>query len=115
MFESQQEQGNYSPRHRFQIISGAHPASYLMVIGDSFSGGKTTGLWSWPLTSTECRCQRMREAIFHSPSTTSGRGAQLKQSTRTTLQRFESYGRLNIVRKSSDHISRPDKVNAEDW
>jgi len=31
-------------RHRVQI------ASYPMVIGESFHGGKVTGAWSWPLT-----------------------------------------------------------------
>jgi hypothetical protein len=30
--------------------SKPHPASYSFGIRDSFSGGKTVGKWSWPLT-----------------------------------------------------------------
>jgi hypothetical protein len=43
--------GNFSLHHRVQSGSGAHPASYPMGTGDSFSGGKAAGEWSWPLTS----------------------------------------------------------------
>jgi hypothetical protein len=43
--------GNFSLRHHVQTDSGAHPASYPMGIGVSFSGGKATGAWNWPLTS----------------------------------------------------------------
>jgi hypothetical protein len=42
---------NFSLRHCVQTGSGAHPASCPMGIGGFFSGGKATGVWSWPLTS----------------------------------------------------------------
>jgi hypothetical protein len=32
--------------------SGVHPTSYPMDTGGSFSGGKVTGAWSWPITSS---------------------------------------------------------------
>jgi hypothetical protein len=35
--------GNFSLHHRFQNGSGAHPASYPMGTGGSFSGGKAAG------------------------------------------------------------------------
>jgi hypothetical protein len=38
----------FSPR---LCCSGARPASYPMSTGDSFSGSKATGSWSWPLPS----------------------------------------------------------------
>jgi hypothetical protein len=41
--------GNFSLRHRVQNASGAHPASYPMGTGGSFSGDKAAGAWSWPL------------------------------------------------------------------
>jgi hypothetical protein len=37
------EAGNFSPRHRVQTASGAHPASYPMGAGGSFPGGKAAG------------------------------------------------------------------------
>jgi hypothetical protein len=43
--------GNFSLHHRVQKDSEAHPASYSMGTGGSFSGGKAAGAWSWPLTS----------------------------------------------------------------
>jgi hypothetical protein len=43
--------GNFSPHHRVQSDSGAHPASYPMGTMDSFPGSKAAGAWSWPLTS----------------------------------------------------------------
>jgi hypothetical protein len=46
-----------------QTGSGAHPASYPMGTGSSFPGGKAVGAWSWPLTSIQCRGQRMRGGI----------------------------------------------------
>jgi hypothetical protein len=41
----------YSLRHRIQTGSGARPASYPMRTRDYFTGDKTAGAWSWPLTS----------------------------------------------------------------
>jgi hypothetical protein len=35
--------GNFSPHHRIQTGSGAHPASYVMDSGSSFPGGKAAG------------------------------------------------------------------------
>jgi hypothetical protein len=36
--------------HNVQTCSGAHPASYPMTTGGSFSGCKTVGAWSWDTT-----------------------------------------------------------------
>jgi hypothetical protein len=35
--------GNFSLHHRVHNCSGAHPVSYPMVTGGSFSGGKVAG------------------------------------------------------------------------
>jgi hypothetical protein len=43
--------GNFSLHHRVQNGSGAHPASYPLGTRGSFPGGKSSGAWSWPLTS----------------------------------------------------------------
>jgi hypothetical protein len=40
-----------------QTVSGPHPASCEMGAEDCFPGGKSAGLWSWPLTSILCRGQ----------------------------------------------------------
>jgi preprotein translocase subunit SecG len=37
--------------HVVQTGSGAHSASYPMCTGGSFTGGKASGAWNWPLTS----------------------------------------------------------------
>jgi hypothetical protein len=37
------EAGNFSPHHRVQNCSGAHPASYPMRTRGSFPGGKAAG------------------------------------------------------------------------
>jgi hypothetical protein len=42
---------NFSPYHRFQTDSGAHPASYPMDTTGSFPGGKAPGAWSSPLNT----------------------------------------------------------------
>jgi hypothetical protein len=39
-----------------QTGSGAHPVSYTMGTGGSFSEGKVEGAYSWPLTSIWWRC-----------------------------------------------------------
>jgi hypothetical protein len=71
--------GNFSLYHRVQTGSWAHPASYPMGTRGYFSGGKVAGAWSWPLTSSWCRGQRMSGAIPPLPNKPSWRGAQLKQ------------------------------------
>jgi len=43
--------GNFSPHYHVQTGSGAHPASYPLVIGGSFPGGKAAGAGSWSITS----------------------------------------------------------------
>jgi hypothetical protein len=56
--------GNFSLRHRVQNVSGSHPPSYPLGTRSSFpGGGRAAGAWSWPLTSSLCRGQRMRRAI----------------------------------------------------
>jgi hypothetical protein len=57
---------------------GPHPASYPMSTRGYFPGGKAAGAWNWPLTSIQCRGQRMRGAIPPLPNTPSWCGAQLK-------------------------------------
>jgi hypothetical protein len=42
---SRQKLGFFYFRHHVQTSSGAHPASYPMGIGDSFSGIKAAGAW----------------------------------------------------------------------
>jgi hypothetical protein len=69
------EAGNFSLHHRVQTGSVAHLASYPMVTGGSFPGGKVAGAWSWPLISIKFRDQRMREAIPPLHSTFSCCGA----------------------------------------
>jgi len=59
--------GNFSLRHYVQTGSGAHPASYPTGIRCSFTGGKTAGAWSWQLTYTYSRDQRMHAAILPLP------------------------------------------------
>jgi hypothetical protein len=43
---------DFSLPHSIQTGSGAHPASYPRGVRGPFPGGKATGAWSWPLTST---------------------------------------------------------------
>jgi len=43
--------GNFSPHHRVQTGTGAHPPSYPMGTMGSFPRGKAIGAWSWQLTS----------------------------------------------------------------
>jgi hypothetical protein len=77
--------GNFSLHRRVQNGSGIHPASYPMGTRSSFPGGKAARAWSWPLTSTSCRGQRMSGAIHPFPNTPSGRGAQLKHKDNCTF------------------------------
>jgi len=46
-FNPQQRQGYFSLCHHNQIGSGAHPASYLMGTGGSFSRVKAARAWRW--------------------------------------------------------------------
>jgi hypothetical protein len=48
--DSRQSLTFFSPRHRVHTLSGAHPASYPVGIGDSFPRGKVARAWTWPLT-----------------------------------------------------------------
>jgi hypothetical protein len=41
----------FSLRHRLQTGSETLTVSYTMCIGGSLPGGKSAGVWSWPLTS----------------------------------------------------------------
>jgi hypothetical protein len=59
--------GNFCLHHRVQNGSEAHPVSYPMGTSGSFPGGKAAGAWNWPLTSIQCRGQRMREEIHPLP------------------------------------------------
>jgi len=55
-----------------------------MGTGASFSGGKESGIWSWPLTSIQCRRQECMDLYLHSP-TPSWCGAQLKHRDNFTF------------------------------
>jgi hypothetical protein len=57
--------GNVSLLHRVQTGSEAHPASYPMSTGSSFSGGKVAGAWIWPLISLKCQGQECVELYLH--------------------------------------------------
>jgi hypothetical protein len=50
-FDSRQELGFFSPRHRIQTGSGTHLVSYSVSTEDPFHEGKAAGAWSWPLIS----------------------------------------------------------------
>jgi len=41
----------FSFRHRSPADSEAHPSSYPVGTGGSFSGDKAAEAWSWPFTS----------------------------------------------------------------
>jgi len=43
--------GSFSPRHRVQTGSGAHPTCYPVGTGGSFPESKAAVSWNWPLTS----------------------------------------------------------------
>jgi hypothetical protein len=67
-------------------------------------GGKAAGAWSWPL---KCRGQRMSGAILPLPSAPSWRGAQLKESTGTTLPlpfTFYLYKPFRVTKEYSLHL-----------
>jgi len=51
--------------------SGAHPASYPVGTKGFLPGGKAAGVWSWPLTSINCRGQECMQLYLHSPNTPS--------------------------------------------
>jgi len=43
--------GIFSPRHRVQTGTGAHPTTYPMGNEGSFLDGKAAVAWLWPFTS----------------------------------------------------------------
>jgi hypothetical protein len=53
--------------HSVQTGSEAHPASYTMGIGGSFSGCKAAGTWNWSFTSILVQRSRKMELYLHSP------------------------------------------------
>jgi hypothetical protein len=57
----------FSPHHRVQTGSEAHPASYTMSTRGSVPGGKADEAWNWPLTSIWCRGQECVELFLRSP------------------------------------------------
>jgi hypothetical protein len=61
--------GNFSLRHRVQIGSGAHQASYPVGTRGSFPVGKVTGAWSWPHHSplSSAVVKECVELYLHSP------------------------------------------------
>jgi hypothetical protein len=74
--------GNFSVYCHIQTDSGSHPASYPMGARDSSSGVKVAGLWSWPLTSIQCR---MCGAIPPLPNTPSWHVVHLKYRDNITF------------------------------
>jgi hypothetical protein len=71
-----------------RALTLAHPASYPMGTRGSFPGGKAVGVWSWPLTSVQCRGKECVELYLHSSNTPSWRGAQLKHRDNFTFLRM---------------------------
>jgi len=64
-FDSRQEQGFFSLRHRVQTGSGVHPASCPMGTGGSFPEGKTAGAYSRPLTCIVVPRLTMKHELLH--------------------------------------------------
>jgi hypothetical protein len=91
------ESGNFSLHHSVHTGSGAHPASYPVSTRGSFPGGKAAGEWSWPLTATYCRGQRMCGAIPLIPNTPSWRGAQLKHRDIFTTSGIPTFEWATVV------------------
>jgi hypothetical protein len=94
--------GNFSFHHCVQNCSGAHPASYPMGTRDSFPVGKAAGAWRWPLTSIQCRGQRMRGAIPPLPNYAFMVWRSLKKSTGTTCFLFALH---RVVRWMNINVS----------
>jgi hypothetical protein len=53
--------------HIFQTSSGAHPASFSMSPGGSFTVGEAAGAWSWPLTYNYCQGQEYVDLFIYTP------------------------------------------------
>jgi hypothetical protein len=83
--------GNFSLHHHVHTGSWAHPVSYPMGTRGSFPGGKATGAWSWSLTSTWCRGQRMSGAIHPLPQYAFMAWCSVKKSTGTTSLYFNVF------------------------
>jgi hypothetical protein len=72
--------GNFSLHHRcVQNSSGAHPASYPMGTRGSFPGVKRPGREADHSSPSSTEVKECMELSFHSPSTSSWRGAHLKK------------------------------------
>jgi hypothetical protein len=67
--------GNFSPRHRVQVGSGAHPASYIMGTGSSFLGDKAAGREIDHSLPSSAEVKECMELYLHSPITPSWRCA----------------------------------------
>jgi hypothetical protein len=67
--------------HRVQNGSGAHSASYPMGTSGSFPGGKSAGREAEHSPPSSAEVKECVELYFHSPNTSSWRGAQLKKET----------------------------------
>jgi hypothetical protein len=76
---------NISLHHRVQTGSGAHLAPYPMDARGSFPRIKVAGMWSWQLTSIQCRGQECMELYLYSSNIPSWRGAQLKHRDNFTF------------------------------
>jgi hypothetical protein len=50
-----------------QTSSQAHPVSYSVDMGSSFTGVKADREWNWTLTSIQCRVWECMELCHHSP------------------------------------------------
>jgi hypothetical protein len=55
----------FSLPHSIQTGFRAHPTSYQIGTGGSFSGYEAVGAWIWPLTSIQCRGQQWWSYCFH--------------------------------------------------
>jgi hypothetical protein len=98
--------GKFSPHHRAQNSSGAHPASYPMCTRCSFPGVKRPGRESDHSPSSSAEVKECVELYLHSYNTPSCRGAQLKKkSTGTTLPYVCTLGhRFTVFVTSTENI-----------
>jgi hypothetical protein len=81
------ETGNFSLHHRVHNGSGAHPASYPMGTGDSFSGGgvKWQGCEADHSPPSSAELKEYVELYLRSPNMPSWLSAQLKHRDNFTL------------------------------
>jgi hypothetical protein len=77
--------GNFSLLHRFQAGSGAHPGSYLMGTGDSFSGIKRPDREAYHSPHSSAKVKECVALYSHSPNASWRCGGSLSIGTMLPL------------------------------